>query len=173
MIRGGDEFFVWADGRAFVDTHHERDARAVDIAIQQADADTEIGERTGEVHGAGGFADAAFAAGDRDDALDAGNFVLIRKRSLTAAGSLRAGLLADIDMDGVDAGQCPQDAFAFGFDLLRCFGTGGGQFHRNTDGAVAHGNSFDQTKRNNVARETGVFDGFECDLNVIFCRHSV
>jgi hypothetical protein len=68
-----------ADSRFVVDAHHQRNARPVNIAIQQTDFRAEMRERAGEVHRAGGFADAALAAGDGDDALHAGNFILIRK----------------------------------------------------------------------------------------------
>ena len=70
---GGTSLLLRADGRTFVNAHHQRNARPVNVAIQQADLRAEMLQRAGEVGGHGGLADAALAAGDGDDALDAGN----------------------------------------------------------------------------------------------------
>jgi hypothetical protein len=51
--------------------HHNRDARPVDIRVHQADARALLVQGQREVGRNRRFADAAFAAGDRDDVLDA------------------------------------------------------------------------------------------------------
>src|SRR5208283_1830092 len=50
------------------------------VAIQQADPRAELRQRAGQVDRTGGFADAALAAGDGNDALHAWNLVLVRQR---------------------------------------------------------------------------------------------
>src|ERR1051325_5458307 len=77
VVGGRDDFLVGADGRFFVDAHHERYARAVNIAIEQADARTEMTKPARDVDRSGAFADAPFAAGHRNDVLNAGNLVLV------------------------------------------------------------------------------------------------
>ncbi len=61
--------FGFVDGWFFVNTHHQRNAWAVNIAIQQTHLCAEMCQRAREIHGASGFADAALAAGDGDDAF--------------------------------------------------------------------------------------------------------
>ena len=90
-----------------MNTHHQRDARPVNVAIQQTDFRAEMFQRAGEIHRAGGFADAALAAGDGDDALHAGNFCLVRKRF--AGLGLAGGRLAHFDVNVVHAGKIFQD----------------------------------------------------------------
>src|SRR6185436_9515302 len=81
VIRRRNEFFIRVNGGLFVNAHHERDAWAVDVTIEQADAGAEMPQTARDVHGCGALADAAFAAGDGNDVLDAGNFVLIGPRA--------------------------------------------------------------------------------------------
>ena len=59
--------------RRAVDAHHQRHVGAVDVGVHQADGMAEFGQRDGEVHRNGGFADAAFAGTDGDEILDAGD----------------------------------------------------------------------------------------------------
>ena len=76
-----------------MDAHHQRNARAVNIAIQQTDSRAEMLQRAGEIDRGGGFADAALAAGDGDDAFDAGHAVLILpwiRRRAAACGPVGA-----------------------------------------------------------------------------------
>src|ERR1051325_1134831 len=69
------ELLVGTDRGTLPDAHHERNARAINCAIEQADALAQMLKRAGEVHRTSGFAHAAFAARDRNDALDASNFI--------------------------------------------------------------------------------------------------
>ena len=55
---------------AAIDAHHPRDVGPVDVRIHEADAVAGARERDGEIGGDGGFADAALAAGDGDDASE-------------------------------------------------------------------------------------------------------
>ena len=57
------------DGRAFR-AGHDRDGRAVDVGIGEADAVALTGQGDGEVHRDGGLADAALSGGDTDDVAD-------------------------------------------------------------------------------------------------------
>ena len=98
------------DGRAFVNAHHQRNARPVNVAIQQADFRAEMFQRAGQICGTGGFADAALAAGDGDDALDAGNLGLVGER--LAGRGLAGGRLLHFDVNMADAGEIFQHALA-------------------------------------------------------------
>ena len=57
----------------FGDAQQARQRGAVDIGIQQSDFQAQPRQRQRQVDRDGGLADAAFAAGHRDDVLDAGN----------------------------------------------------------------------------------------------------
>ena len=57
-------------GLAF-DAHHQRDVRAGDVAVEQADAGARLGEGHGQVDADRALADAALAGRDGDDVLDA------------------------------------------------------------------------------------------------------
>ena len=50
VILRRDELLVGADGRALLDAHHQRNARPIDVAVEQTDALAEMLERAGEVH---------------------------------------------------------------------------------------------------------------------------
>ena len=52
---------------------HDGHVGAVDVGVEQADFVAEFREREREIDGDGGFADAAFAAGDRDEIFYAGD----------------------------------------------------------------------------------------------------
>ena len=165
---GRNEAFVGADGRLFMDAHHQRNARPVNVAVQQADFRAEMRQRAGEIGGAGGFADAALAAGDGDDALHAGNLVLIRK--WICRRGLAGGGLAHFDVNVIHAGQSFQNALAFGFDLLRGFGIRRGQLHRHAHRAVRGGDFLDEAEGNDVARKAGILDGLQRVLNVCLAK---
>src|SRR6476661_3402074 len=72
------QFLVWTDGGLFVNAHHERNARSIDIAIEQTNAGAEMPQTTRDVHRRSAFTHAAFAAGHRDNAFYSGNFILVR-----------------------------------------------------------------------------------------------
>ena len=88
--------FVGADGRPLIDAHHQRNARTVNIAIQQAHPGAEMPQGAGQIGRAGGFAHAALAAGHGDDALARpGTLVWLAKAPPPppAPGRRRAGAL--------------------------------------------------------------------------------
>ena len=62
--------FSFSIGGGIAEPHHARDVRAVDVAIEEPDAESLLRERDGEVHRDGGLADTALAARDRDDAAE-------------------------------------------------------------------------------------------------------
>ena len=68
-------------------------------------------QRAREIHGAGGFADAALAAGDGDDAFHAGHAILIRKGIGRRGGT--GGRLPHFHLNMLHAGQRFQRAFSF------------------------------------------------------------
>jgi len=117
-------------------------------------------EGAGEVDGGGAFADAAFAAGDGDDAFDAGNFVLVGPGCGGRGGS-SAGGVANFDMGAFDAGNRAKGLLDIGFQLGGDFGGGFGKFDRDADGAGVDGDLFDQSEGNDIARVAGIFDRFE------------
>lgn len=150
MAGGWDEFFIFADGGTFSDAHHERDAGSVDIAIEQADPGTEVSEAACEVDGAGGFADAAFAACDGDQALDTGNTGLVAPRRLRlCAGS--SGRLFQFHHDVIHAGEGSEHLFALLFDLAACFLVWGGQFQGQADGSGIRDDVLYEAERHDVA----------------------
>ena len=65
-----DALAVLAGGPRAEEAHHQRDARAVDVGVEQADLRAELRERDRDVGGDGALADAALAAADEDDVLD-------------------------------------------------------------------------------------------------------
>ena len=52
---------------------HDGDVGAVDVGVEEADGGAHALEGDGEIDSDGGLADAAFAAGDSDEILDAGD----------------------------------------------------------------------------------------------------
>ena len=146
------------DGRFFVNAHHQRNARPVNVAIQQTDFRAEMRERAGEIRRASRFANATLAAGDGDDSFYAGNFILIRKRT---GGRGTGGRLAHFDVNLFHAGQRGDDTLAFDFNLRGGFGIGRGQLHDHADRAVRGRNFFDEAERDDVARIAGILDGLE------------
>ncbi len=72
-----DQLAVLED-RLGVEAQHARRGRPIDIGVEQAHAQSKSRESAGEVHRDGGLADAALAAGDRDDAAHVGE--LLRRR---------------------------------------------------------------------------------------------
>ena len=83
------------------DAQHHRQAGAVDVGIEQADAGALGRQRERQVGGGGALADAALARGHGDDVLDVGH-------QLHAALHRMADHLGrDVDRDVVDAGHAP------------------------------------------------------------------
>ena len=144
-----DHFVVLTERRSFVHAHHQRNARPVNVAIEQPDSRSQMLQTTREVNRQRGLADAPFAAGHGHDPADAGNFVLLRPRTLSAG--LRTGRLFHIDVHRGHSRQPAQRMFTFRFDLLRDLGAGSGQLHRDTDCPVPGRHFLHQSKGNDVA----------------------
>src|SRR4029077_2948517 len=62
----GDDALVHGGKRLLRGAEHDGDIGAVDVGVEETDLMAEFYEREGEVDRDGGFADAAFAAGDGD-----------------------------------------------------------------------------------------------------------
>src|SRR5262249_8434812 len=91
LAHGGERLFSGAE--------HDGDVWAVDVGIQQADLMAEFREGERESHGDGRLPDAAFAGGDGNEILDAGNglrrgLLLWRWAWRHGLGLLRAHALA-------------------------------------------------------------------------------
>jgi len=99
VVGGRHHLFVFADGGLLIDSHHEWNAWSIDVAVQQPYFLAKLPQGAGEVDGEGGLADAAFAAGDGDDSLNAGNFVRLIPGALGRCG-LGSGLQFHLDVDG-------------------------------------------------------------------------
>ena len=89
-----DPVFPWTSSGAASRPDHLRHARPVNVRVHHADLLAEFGERAGEVHRHGRFADAALAAGDRDDMAHAGNRTFMcRARHLLGRGACSISIL--------------------------------------------------------------------------------
>ncbi len=70
---------VGRGARFFARAKHDGNVRAVDVGVEQADFVAKFRECQREVDGDCGFADAAFAAGDRDQIFYAGDWLARRE----------------------------------------------------------------------------------------------
>ena len=118
-------------------------------------------EGAGQVNRAGGFTDAAFAAGDSDDAVDAGHSVLLGQRALRAGSGWLARGHFHLDVDHLNFGKRLEDAFAIVFELLSDLRIRRGQLQSDADGAVIGSDVLDQPKGDDVPGVAGIFDGLE------------
>ena len=153
---GGTRRSLRADGRFLVNAHHQRNAWPVNVAIQQTDFRAEMLQRAGEIRGTGGFADAAFAAGDGDDAFTPGILFWPRAPAPVSAG----GGLPHFDVNVVHAGKAfSRHVRPRCFDLLRGVGIRRGQLHRHAHRALAAEISLTRPKKR-VARKAGILTAF-------------
>ena len=149
MPRGRNQFLFRTDRRLVVDAHHQRNARAVNVTIQQADLRAKMPQRTGEIDRDRGLADAALAAGHGDHAADAGNFVLIHPGVRTGGGRLTSRLL-DLDKHALNVRQRFERVFAVRLDLLRDLRIPTGQLHDDAHRALAGDGLFHEAEGHNI-----------------------
>ena len=71
----GDDALIGGGLRLLESAEHDGDVGAVDVGVHEADFVAQLDEGESEVDGDGGFADAAFAAGDGDEILYAGDWM--------------------------------------------------------------------------------------------------
>jgi hypothetical protein len=95
-----NHLFIDAQGWPLFYPHHQRNARSINIAVQQTDTSAQQRQAACQIHRGRGFADAALAAGHGDNPFDAGQFILTGRRAFRGGS-----LLADFDVDGIDARQ--------------------------------------------------------------------
>ena len=100
LLRRDDLLAVGGELR--LQAEHDRHVRAVDVAVDDADAAAALGERDREVDCDGRLADAALAGADRDDVLDAGQ----RLRGAVAADRLAARARSSATSTAVTPGTC-------------------------------------------------------------------
>ena len=135
-----------------LDAHHQRDVRARDVAVEQADAGARLGEGHGEVDADRALADAALAGRDGDDVLDARN-ELLRLARLRAADH---GAPRDLDLLDADAGQ---HGAGVALDLVLERAGRRRQLDRERDGVAVDDDRLDHVERDDVAPELGLLDG--------------
>src|SRR5439155_27320308 len=105
------------------DANHQGDAWAVDSAVQQANLSTQMFQGAGKVDRTGGLADAAFAAGDSNDSINARDFVLVRPGALRSG----SGREADVDMVPFDVTERANRSLGVFLDLAGVLRAGGTQ----------------------------------------------
>ena len=127
-----------------LDAHHQRDVRAGDVAVQQADAGARLGEGHGEVDADRALADAALARCDGDDVLDARHELL----RLAWLGATDHRSPRDLDLLDADAGQ---DRAGIALDLVLERAGRRRQFDREGDGVTIDDDRLDHVERDDVA----------------------
>ena len=152
-----------------LDPDHHRDARAVHVGVHQADAPSERMHREREVHRDRRFADAALAAGDRDDMLDARDCARLRHPG-RAFGALCAGCSIWTLTAGTP-GIAATVAFTSADDFLDDFGLGRRHRERHGDACVRDFDILDDPERDDVAGEARIFYFLEFGENFIWTRH--
>jgi len=179
-ILQGEEGVAFQEG-ATVDADHQRDRRAVDIAVHQADLARAAlvgegpGQRAGEVDREGGLTHAAFAAGDRDDVLHLPHAGVGRelgggrRGSGGGRGSLRHGH-RDGDL-GLLGAKGLQGGLDLGIELLGDFRVGARDGQADAHLAVEGDlDALDQAEGDDVAAVPGVADpteGLSSDISGI------
>src|SRR5436190_13244166 len=98
-----DQLLIGADSWLIANPHHQWNARAINIAIQQTNARAEMPQGTGEVHGSSALAHATFTAGHRNDSLETGHAILIRPG--ICRGPARLLAIANIHKNTLDPRQ--------------------------------------------------------------------
>ena len=172
MIYGRHHLFFRRDGRALPDAHHQRNARAVDVAIEQADLRAEMPQRAREIYRASGFADAALAARHRDDSRKAGDAILSRHPALARDGSLLAGRHLHFDVNHLRLGQRADGLLTGLLELSGNLVVRRGQLDGDADRAVVRGDVLDDAEGNDVPRIAGIFHRLEGVRDGVLIQHS-
>ena len=167
MIGRRHHFLLLADGRALLDSHHQRDAWSIDVTIQQTDTSTELIQGTRQINGKRRFTYPTFAAGHGDYSADARDLVLLCPGTRCARRS-GSPLMLHCHIGFFHAGQGPQDLLAFCLNLLSDLRIAAGQLHGHADRAIAGCDPFDHAERNDIAAVAGILDGSERGLDVLF-----
>ena len=137
--------------RLALDAHHQGDVRAGDVAVEETDRRTGLGQGDGEIDAHRALADAALARRDRDDVLHAGNELLrlarLRPADHRAPVDLDAGR-ADVRKRG------PRVAL----DLVLERAGRGRELDLERDGGTVDGDVLDHVERDEVPPELGLLD---------------
>ena len=159
-----DNAVVFRRHRAFARAEHERNARPVNVAIAQPDSSLGLLERDGKIRRDGGFADAALAAGDRNDVFDSFD---PRRADTGGTAARRRGLNIDPHLRFTHTSEIAQRVFRFVLDRLRNRRVVRGQRELHDDVAIMRLDTFDQAERNNVAAEARIFHRLKRFLNLV------
>ena len=122
-------------------------------------------ERDREIGGDGRFADAAFAAGDRDDVLDSRD---LRRADSGRAAARRRRLDIDPHLRLAHPGKIAQRAFRLRLDRLRNAGSLVASANCTSHFAVGELDAFHEPERNNVAAEAGIFHRLQRFFDLFF-----
>ena len=152
-----------------LDADHHRDARAVHVGVHQADAPSERTHREREIHRDRRFADAALAAGDRDDMLDARDTPRLR-HSRRCLRRSRCRLL-DLDVDGRHTRHRRDRRLHLRHNFLDDFGLRRRHRQRHGHARIRDFDILDDPERHDVAGEAGVFYFLEFGEDFIWTRH--
>ena len=170
MPLDGNDAVVIVGGRAFVGSaEHESNAWAVDVAIAEARLGTGLGESESQIGCDGGFPDAAFSAGHGDDMLHT-----LDLRGADGSRGRGRGLNIDLHRNPAGAAHGLQSRCRVGVDFFCNARVICGEHQLHIDIRSAHHHIAEQTKRNDITRKAGVFDGTESLTNGILIdgRHA-
>src|SRR5579863_3511639 len=160
-----DGIEILAAGRArTIDagTEHHRNRGTVDVGVEQSDLVAEAGQRDGEICGDGRFADAALAAGNRDDPASA--------LEADAAGAFAEfGFeLANLEFDFGDAEVVSEHLVDARADLAKDLLLVTGLAKRDGKSAVGDGGDFfDNAERNDIGGVARVVDTGERSKDIL------
>jgi len=171
VIHGGNQGLAIAHSRTLPEPHHQRDGRAVNVAIEQSYPRAQALQRAGEIHRDGALAHAPLSARNGDHAFDTRDATLLRPGIGAGRPCIRSGRLLDLDTDLVDTRQGAQRLLAIGPDLRRQLRAVGWQREINADRAGVGRHFLDQAKRHNVAGIAGVFHRLEGGHDFVTVGH--
>ena len=139
--------------RLLVGAKHQRDARAVEIAVAQADTRFRAIERYRQI---GRHGDLPTPPLPLATAMTCFTPAMRRGTEIGRAGSARRRMHIDQDLRGAHTRQCSQDLFCLGFDRGRDVRIVARHRHLRANLSVLHRNFLDQTKGDNVPAITGI-----------------
>ena len=152
--------------RLFARAEHERNARAIDVAITNTDARAGIVQSHREIRRHRRFPHATLAARNGDDVLDSRNPG--RADSRTAYASWWR---VNVDQDfRVRHAKFSKNIFGLGFDGARDRGVIRSQRHLHARFGIRRNDFLDQTKRNDVPAESGIFHRLQCITDLFLSK---
>ena len=163
LLDWNDLVFLRCHG-PFPRAEHERNARAINVAVTQAYAHFRLLKREGEIRCHSRFADAALATRHRDRVLDSRNAC----RTHASPGASRWRMNVDQNFRISDPINRPQYFFGITFDRRWNIGIVRGERELHFDFAIVDVDRLDQAKRNNVSCEARILNRLERVANLFF-----